>query len=318
MRRAKLPLAWLIISLAAIVVAPKIRGFFRNPKQTSSRPSLQSQSDKRAAWQTLLQFENQSLSKLAKPQLQELQKAIDELVGKRENETVVPRLLTTISGSKTQTRYALIEESPLLMIPGNSGLSVHVFAQDGSLIRSSVFQTGWRIGVTDIRVVYLPQISRNGIEVRSAPFINGRDVAKQFYALVNDEVLLIRLEDKAGNLIRNVYGAPNHTFGFTITGRSANEWKDALESGDFAEVLATVTWLSGNHLDPREPVPEISGMPPVAHEDISEARLAGDVRSREDVRKQVKALMRSQNLWVHQAAKLADNPDSYTWGIKLR
>lgn len=134
-----------------------------------------------------------------------------------------------------------------------------------------------------IRVVYLSQVGRKVIEVSSAPSINGRDVAKQFYALVNDDVLLIRLEDKAGHLIRNTYGAPNHTFGFTITGRSANEWKAALESGDFAEVLATLTWLSGTHLDPKEAVPEISGMPPVAHEDMSEARLAADLSSREDL-----------------------------------
>lgn len=318
MRRATFPLAGLIIVLAAIVVMPNITGLLRNHEQKRSLASLQSQPDKRAAWQTLLKFQNQSLSKLAKASAQELQKAIEELVGKRENKIVVPRLVTTISDSKGQTRYALIEESPLLMIPGNSGLSVHVFAEDGSLIRAAVFQTGWRIFVTDIRVAYLEEIGRMAIEVRSAPDINGRDVAKQFYALVNDEVLLVRLEDKAGHLIRNVYGVPNHTFGFTITGRSLNEWKDALESGDSAEVLATLTWLSGTHLDLKEQVPEISGMPPVAHEDISEARLARDILNSEAVRRDIKTLMLSQNLWVRQGAKLADNPESYSWGIKIR
>src|SRR4030095_17134789 len=98
------------------------------------------------------------------------------------------------------------------MIPGDSGLSVSVFAQDGTLIRSSVFQTGWRIIVTEIRVLYLQQISRMAIEVRSEPVINGRDVGKQFYALVNDDVLLISLEDKRRPPLRNSYGAPNHTF----------------------------------------------------------------------------------------------------------
>jgi hypothetical protein len=318
MRRATLLLPYLIVFLAAVVVPARIREPFPNPEETTSLAPVQSQPDKSAAWQTLVMFENQALSKLAKPQAEKLRKAIDVLIGKRENEFLVPRLLTTLSGSKGQTRYTLIEESPLLMIPGNSGLSVHVFAQDGSLIRSSAFQTGWRITVTDIRVVYLPQIRRLALEVKSAPAINGRDVAKQFYALVNDEVLLIRLEDKAGRLIRNAYGAPNHTFGFTITGRSAKEWKDALESGDFAEVLATLSWLSGTHLDPNEAVPEVSGMPPVAHEEIAEARLAADVRGREDVRRQVKALLRSQNLWVRHAAKLADHPESYSWGIKIR
>jgi hypothetical protein len=318
MRLVTFSLVCLIIGFAGIAVTPKIKGDFRNPEQVRLFDRLQSQSDKRAAWQTLLKFEDQPLSKLPKLQAEELQKAIDELLGKRENEIVIPRLLTTISDSKRQTRYALIEESPLLTIPGNSGLGVHVFAHDGSLMRSSVFQTGWRIFITDIRVVFLEQIGRKAIEVRSAPAINGRDVAKQFYALINDEVLLIRLEDNPGNLIRNAYGAPNYTFGLTVTGRSADEWKDALESGDFAEVLATLTWLSGIHLDPKEPIPEVSGMPPVAHEDISEARLVGKVRSRQDLRRQLKALMLSQNLWVRQAAKLADQPRTYTWGTKIR
>lgn len=317
MRLVTLSLVCLIIGFAGIAVTQKIAGDFRNPEQVRLFDRLQSQSDKRAAWQTLLKFENQPLSKLPKPQANELKMAIADLVGKRENEIVIPRLLTTVSDSKGQTRYALIEESPLVMIPGNSGLRVHVFTHDGSLVRSSVFQTGWRIFITDIRVAYLEQIGRKAIEVRSAPAINGRNVAKQFYALINDEVLLIRLEDEARNLIGNAYGAPNHTFGLTITGRSADAWKDALESGDFAEILATLTWLSGNHLDPKEPIPEVSGWPPVAHEDISEARLVGEVRSRQDVRRQLKALMLSENLWVRQAAKLADHPESYTWGIKI-
>ena len=317
MRRNKLLLACVLLALAMVAMTPKVSGFFPSSEKASSQATEQLP-DNKAAWHTLLEFENRQLSKLSKHHSEKLKKAIDALIGKRDDAFLVPRLVTTISDSKWQKRYALIEESPLLMIPGNSGLSVHIFAQDGSLIRSSAFQTGWRIFVTDIRIAYLPQIKREVVEVRSAPAINGRDVARQLYALINDEVLLIRLEDKAGHLIRNAYGAPNHTFGFTITGRSTKEWKAALESGDFAEVLATLTWLSGTHLDPNEAVPEVSGMPPVSHEDISEARLVGEVRSREDVRRHLKALLLSQNLWVRQAAKLADNPESHSWGIRIR
>jgi hypothetical protein len=301
-----------------VAMTPKVSGLFLGSERAISLSTEQSPSEKKAAWQTLLEFENQQLPKLAKHQTEKVQQAIDRLIGKQDNAVLVPRLLTTISDSKGQKRYALIVESPLLMIPGNSGLSVHIFAQDGSLIRSSAFQTGWRIFVKDVRIGYLPQINREALEVRSAPAINGRDVARQLYALINDDVLLIRLEDKAGHLIRNVYGAPNHTFGFTMTGRSTNEWKAALESGDFAEVLATLTWLSGTHSDPTEAVPEVSGMPPVAYEDISEARVAREVQRNEDVGRHLKTLLLSQNLWVRQAAKLADNPESFSWGIKIK
>jgi len=307
-----------VLALAA-GVTPRLRRPFLNREKANPQTAPQSQSDNGTAWQTLRLFENQPLYKLPKPQAEKVRKAIEALVGKRENQFLVPSLLTTISDSKGQPRYALIEESPLLSIPGNSGVSIHVFTQDGALIRSSDFETGWRIAVTGIRVVYLPQISRKAVEVRSEPVINGRDVARQFYALVNDDVLLIRLEDKAGHLIRNAYGAPNHTFGFTITGRLANDWENALHSADPAEVLATLTWLSGTHLDPVEPLPVApTGWPDVSHEDISEARLAGDVRTREGVQRQLKALLLSQNLWLRQAAKLANKREDYAFGFKIR
>lgn len=312
MQRPILPMTGLVVALMVIAVTPKIKWLFLNPAKVNSLTIGQSQSDKSAAWQALLSFENQTLSKLAKPQAEKLQKAIEALIGKRENELLVPRFLTKISNSKGQTRYALIEESPLLTIPGNSGLSVHVFTLDGSLIRSSIFQTGWRIVVTDIRVAYLAQIDRQALEVKSEPVINGRDVAKQFYALVNDDVLLIRLEDKAGHLIRNAYGAPNHIFGLTITGRSANDWQDALESSDTAEVLATLTWLSGSHWDPKEPAPEYQ------REDMSEARLADDVRGRERVKTALNTLRLSENLWVRQAAELAARTEYYSAGFRIR
>ena len=136
MRIVTFSLVCLIIGFAGIAVTPKITRDFRNLEQVELFDRLKSQSDKRAAWQTLLKFENQPLSKLPKPQAKELKKAIADLVGKRENEIVIPRLLTTVSDSKGQTRYALIEESPLVFIPGNSGLRVHVFTHDGLLVRS--------------------------------------------------------------------------------------------------------------------------------------------------------------------------------------
>lgn len=256
-------------------------------------------------------LKNQPLSKLDDHQAQRLQKAIEALVGKRENEFLVPRLLTKLSDSKGQTRYILIEESPLLFIPGNSGLRVHVFTLDGSLIRSSGFHTGWRIEITDVRVAYMAQIGRQALEVKSEPVINGGDVAKQFYALVNDDVLLIRLEDKDGHLVRNVYGAPNVTCGFTITDRSVDEWENALKSSDTAEVLATLSWLSGTHWDPRQPAPEYQ------HEEISEAQIAAAACSSQGVKATLKTLQLSEKPWVREAASLATTTEYYFPGIRI-
>lgn len=265
--------------------------------------NAQSQTSKTAAWMTLLSFENRDISNIDQSQARKLGEAIDVLVGKRENQFLFPRLISKISDRVGEKTYVLVEESPLITIPGNSGLSVHVFTLDGSLLKSSVFLTGWRIGLTDIRISYLSQIGRSGLDVSSEPSVNGRDIAKQFYALIDDQVLLIRLEDKRGHLIRNVYGAPNHTFGLTIAGRSAAEWEKTLKSTDTAQVLATLTWLSGGHLNPKDSVPDFD------HENMVEAQLAEAVRARNGVKAALKQLSASKNKWVREAAKLASKTE---------
>jgi hypothetical protein len=157
----------------------------------------------------------------------------------------------------------------------------------------------------------MSEIGREVLEVSSRPVINGRDVAKQYYALIGEKVLLVRLEDGGGNLIRNIYGTPNHTIGLTLTGRSANEWEKALESNDVAEVLATLTWLSGTHWNPRNPSPEY------AHEEMREAQLADYIRSRKGVKLMLKKLTQSENTWVQNAAQLAIKVEYYTSGARL-
>jgi hypothetical protein len=142
-------------------------------------------------------------------------------------------------------------------------------------------------------------VSGDVLEVESEPVINGRDVAKQYYALIGEKLLLIRLEDSKGKLIRNVYGAPNHTIGLNQTGRSSADWAKSLESNDRAEVLAALTWLGGIHWNPGMAAPDY------LHEEMSEARLAEEVRALETVKASVNRLRHSDDAWVRDAAKLA-------------
>ena len=275
--------------------APNPPVLAQNPKPSDANIS---------AWQVLLSFENQDLRKLDQKSRVELQKAIDTLVGKRENELLIPRLISKIANAQGQVSYALIEESPLLTIPGECGIRVHVFSLEGKLLNTSAFSSGWRITLTEMQLKYMPEIGREALEVSSKPVINGRDVAKQYYALIGEKALLVRLEDSGGQLIRNIYGAPNHTIGLTLTGRSAKDWEKALESNDVAEVLATLTWLNGIHWDPRTPAAEYN-------EEMGEARLADDVRSREGVKVAIRRLMQSENTWVRNAAELAAKVEYY-------
>lgn len=185
------------------------------------------------------------------------------------------------------------------MIPGDSRLQVSVFDHQGKLLDSSDFGAGWRIMITKTRFVYMKTFGREVLEVESQPTINGADVRKQYYALIEDRMRLIRLEDSNGDLRVNFYGSPNHTIGFTDVGRSAEDLEKSLISEDTAQSLATLTWLGGDHLDPQ------MGEPGYYHEDLSEARLVEEVRARPAVKKLVNALKDSRNKWVREAARSA-------------
>lgn len=303
---------YLFIALITFVIGVSIAAFwYLHPNSTPTlEKSVLAQSPKLpkanlSAWQMLLSFENQDLKELDQKSKVELQKIIDTLVGKRKNELLIPRLISKISNAQGQINYALVEESPLLTIPGECGIRVHIFSLEGKLLNSSAFSSGWRITLTEMKLKFMPEIGREVLEVSSEPVINGRDIAKQYYALIGEKILLVRLEDSGGQLIRNNYGAPNHTIGFTLVGRPAKEWEKALESDDVAEVLATLTWLSGIHWNPQTPEPEYT------HEEMREARLADDVRLREGVKVGLRRFTQSENIWVRSAANLATKVEYY-------
>ncbi len=261
------------------------------------------------AWRILLSFENRDFAGLEQESENKLKRAIRALVGPGDSWPLIPRLFTKMPNAEGRISYVLIEESPAVVIPGETGLSVHVFSPEGRILSSSAFSSGWRIFLTGMKVKYMPEVGREVLEVSSQPSLNGRDVAKEYYALIGEKLLLVRLEDSAGRLIRNYYGAPNHTFGPTITGRTAAEWELALESLDEAEVLAALVWVGGEHWDPREHSPDYK------HEEMSEARLADEVRSLDGVKARLGELVRSENAWVRGAAESAAEVEYYGGGI---
>ena len=249
-----------------------------------------------SAWSILVSWQNRDLRQIDGAAKAQLQMAIESLRGKPENPFLSPGLFSRLLTSDGDHKYVLIEESPLVMIPGGSGLGISLFTTDGKLIDSSEFEAGWRIALSEIRLVLVNGIRGEVLEVDCVPFINGADIAKQYYALIGNKMKLIRLEDSNGVLVRNYYGSPNHTIGFVQTGRSADDWQETLVSNDLAEVLATLTWLGGGHLNPGEAEPNYM------HEDLSEARVVEEVRARTAVKAAVNGLKHSQNRWIREAA----------------
>jgi hypothetical protein len=251
------------------------------------------------AWRMLLLLQNSDLRELDPPQKAQLQLAIDSLRGTTENKFLFARLFTHLSTNHGEDRYLLVEESPLVTFPGDSRLRTSLFTANGDLVSSSEFGAGWRIALSRIRLAPLNGIGSEMLEVESRQMPNGADVAKQYYALVGDEMRLIRLEDSSGVLVQNIYSSPNHTIGFTPIGRSAADWQDDLKSTDVAKVLAALTWLGGQHLNVNEAEPNY------LHEYLSEAQIVEGLRERSSVKQSVNSLQLSDNPWVRDAATAA-------------
>ncbi|MDQ3749477.1 MAG: hypothetical protein M3367_10785 [Acidobacteriota bacterium] len=119
--------------------------------------------------------------------------------------------------------------------------------------------------------------------------------------------MLIRLEDSKGQLIRNIYGAPNYTIGINETGLSAEERKSLLKSNDTAETLASLMWLSGKHLNPNK----LQNYSAKYDENIAEAKLANETRSLSEVKATLQKLKNSNNYWLQNAANLALDVEYY-------
>ena len=276
-------------SLATVVLKPS--------SESIALPPLATPSAVPTAWPVLFSWQNRDLKHIDGPEKAQLEMAISAL-RVTENQFLEPRLFSRVSNSLGEQRYVLVEEQPLVYIPGDSRLQISVFDLDGKLLDSSEFGAGWRITLFGINFVHVKDIRGNVLEVESAAHINGADVGGQYYALVGDKMRLIRLEDSNGALRSNIYTSPNHTIGITEVGRSAADWEKALITKDEAEILATLTWLGGSHLNVDE------GVPGSWHEDVSEARLVEEVRARPAVKKAVNTMKDSPNAWVREAARL--------------
>jgi hypothetical protein len=253
-----------------------------------------------SAWTVLLSVQDLDLRKIEGEVKVQLDAAIESLRGKVEDYFLRARLFSRVSTNNGEQRYVLIEESPLRIIPGDSRLRISLFNPNGELINSSEFATGWRIGLAGIRFIQVKDIRGEVLEVESFPAINGADVFRQYYALVGDQMRLIRLQDSAGELSPNRYITPNHTIGLTQTGRSAADWQAALLSNDVAEVLATLTWLGGSHWTVNDGTESASW-----HEEPSEGRLVAEVRARPAVKEAINTFKNSDNSWIREAARSA-------------
>ena len=229
-----------------------------------------------SAWQVLLSFENQDLEGLDVKSSEVLQKAVTAVTGhaskNQHHNNFLPRIFRTISNTSGEKRYILVEEAPLMMIPGNSWLRVHVFDTAGRLLNEQEFNAGYRISLSSIQIRRIEAINSEGLIAQGLSVFGGH-LLSQYYVLSGNQIALVYLETD-GLFDRNQH----MTIGPQIQ-RSADEWEQALHSEHDTEVLTALLWLG------------------------SEEEEGSILSSREQVRKRLFELSQSKNFWIKAATQ---------------
>jgi len=245
-------------------------------------------------WQTLLSFENQDLGNLKPDAVRVLQNAIEAFTGPPQSEWLryEPRLFRTMSNANGETRYVLVEERPLIEIPGEARLRVHVFDDNGHLLSQSDFSAGWRTVLTAMNIRKNYFFNRDTLVVYGQ-YCFGGSPSTEHYALVGNSMILAYMETN-GKFDRNDYLDTNLTVGPVLSQRTADDWEAALNSNDMAQVTSALIWLGGAHWN---------GQAPPYDEDKPEAQKVSTLLARESVKKRINDLTKSETAWVNIAAK---------------
>ena len=150
--------------------------------------------------------------------------------------------------SGCRAHWIVLEGYPGKDIPDVSLVRAHLFDVGWLHMGSHLWPTGYRMFIRDAVLVKEATLGRDLIAIRTygTGFLKDKE-DRQFYAILDDRVAMVRLEDGDGRLIRKSYhqGAP--FLGPPVLDRTFEQWTDALHSTDPVEVLEALVWLSGGH-----------------------------------------------------------------------
>ncbi|MDQ1522144.1 MAG: hypothetical protein QOE47_68, partial [Pyrinomonadaceae bacterium] len=286
--------------------------------QTAAR--AQSKTEQQA-WHELLAFKNRNLQELDEETQERIATLANQILPERKNDPEAfsvrmrrPWLLREFKATKRQTGYVLLDSQAVVFFPGQAIHYLYFFDARGKLLNLQFFTSGWRMMpgeatlVEDERAFPYLVVSASGIGgFAFAPFI------RQYYALRGGaESVLIRIEGKDGEALRNSYECLDAAIGPRITPRDADEWAAALTSTDEVEVLRSLMWFGGKHGDVEASeesamLPD-EGRPPRQDKRLSKcpevAAVGAKLFARADVKRTLDELAASLKEWIRQAAEL--------------
>jgi hypothetical protein len=256
-------------------------------------------------WKELSPYEGKNLQQLDDAGVDNLLDLLEKFFPEYSQSSSIsdPYYIWRIYVQKKTLRYVIVDGQQLQVIPGASRACITLFDETGKLIGSDEFTTGWRIDIKDMVKMQDSIIGVPVIVILTRPF-SGRDIARQYYALHNDNTVLVRLENSDGSITRSRYTASNYAIGPTVKERSVEEWEAALHSTDEVETLLALMWIGGIHDDPTKRGDY--GIRPYWGES-KYVKQVHQLRGLELVQERLSSLMKSSNQWIREAAEIAAN-----------
>jgi hypothetical protein len=220
---------------------------------------------------------------------------LDKIVGQETGATPWHVWTTTRIG---RTRYIVLLGKPLASIPGGSSACVQLFDATAKRINSWCFQTGCRINLGSASVEFSSDLACDLIVFQMDRLINGPNVEKEYFAIGNDRLQFVRMENDKGEAVQNEYIFPDLEIGFVPDANTVEQWAGMLESTDKADVLSALVFLGGRHLcEPRRLFDE--------PRESKYKRLFQQLIDNPRIRELIGSLSNSDNEWIRRAALLA-------------
>ena len=254
------------------------------------------------------------LRKCDKRARQAFEKEIEALTGdkpeKKQWRSYEPWWVKPFAAGKAA--WVFLAAYPGYDVPDMSGVQIHIFDKNWKRIGKQSFPTGYRFLLNDVVLVKDNPLKQNLLVAKatsSGPFIVRGDDKRpafeqgdyqfQYYALIDDRFVMVRLEDNKKRLAQNHYRWHSPPKGPAVPRRTRDEWIRSLSSENPVEQLATLVWLSGVHLSSKEARQE-----DVNQETVEDSKLFEAVRDSVETKKAIRELANSKNSWVQEYAKL--------------
>jgi hypothetical protein len=234
----------------------------------------------------------------------------DELGEKWGNRPLELWALSTFETANAM--WVLIEAYPGYNVPDVSGIKLHFFDKSWTRTCQHSFPTGYRFFLDSVTVQRREELDRPLIVAKvtsSGPYIGsaGRkrpafeqgDYQLQYYAMLETNLFLVRLEDNKGVLAPNHYRWQAPPKGPAVPKRTKEAWLKSLDSSSAVEQLSALVWLTGSHLSSAEERKSDHNQ-----ESLDDSRLFEVVRDDPRTKSILSRLKKHKNKWIQEYARL--------------